>query len=118
MHTTITEDNSLLGSSAPMPADIAPGIPPSPDHDLMFNGGKRIANLNFFNFYVGGAEFWQASDLQSIDTALSTDMSDQNLNNLIVQYFPDGLITSNFLGSQVLNGPRRPSSPKAISKPW
>ena len=44
-----------------MPADIAPGIPPSPDHDLMFNGGKRIANLNFFNFYVGGAEFWQAS---------------------------------------------------------
>ena len=87
-----------------MPAEIAPGIPPSPDHDLIFNGGKRIANLKFFNFYVGGAESWQASDMQSIDTALSTSMSDQNLNNVIVQYFPDGSITSNFLGSQVLNG--------------
>ena len=44
-----------------MLSDIAPGIQPSPDHDLIFNGGRTLANLNFFNFYVGGAEFWQAS---------------------------------------------------------
>jgi hypothetical protein len=86
--------------------DIAPGIPPSPDHDLIFNGGRTFANLNFFNFYVGGAESWQVSDMKSIDTALSAAMSDRNLNNVISQYFPpDGQITSNFLGSRVLPGP-------------
>ena len=30
------------------------GLPPSPDHDLVFRGGKTIANLVFTNFYVGG----------------------------------------------------------------
>jgi len=88
-----------------VPSDIAPGIPPSPDHDLIFNGGRTIADLNFFNFYVGGAESWQASDMLSIDTALGAAMSDRNLNNVIVQYFPRGQITSNFLGSRVLPGP-------------
>ena len=86
--------------------DIAPGLPPSPDHDLIFNGGRTFAKLNFFNFYVGGAESWRVSDMQSIDTALSAAMSDRNLNNVISQYFPpDGQITSNFLGSRVLPGP-------------
>jgi hypothetical protein len=51
--------------------DIAAGVLPSPDHDLIFNGGRTIANLHFFNFYVGGAESWQVSDMQSIDSALS-----------------------------------------------
>jgi hypothetical protein len=88
-----------------VPSDIAPGIPPSPDHDLIFNGGRTIADLNFFNFYVGGAESWRASDMLSIDTALGAAMSDRNLNNVIVQYFPRGQITSNFLGSRVLPGP-------------
>ena len=86
--------------------EIAPGIAPSPDHDLIFNGGRTFAKLNFFNFYVGGAESWRVSDMQSIDTALSAAMSDRNLNNVISQYFPpDGQITSNFLGSRVLPGP-------------
>ena len=88
-----------------MSSDIAPGILPRPDHDLIFNGGRTIANLNFFNFYVGGAESWRVSDMQSIDTALSAAMSDRNLNNVIVQYFPGGQITSKFLGSKVLPGP-------------
>jgi len=88
-----------------MLSDIAPGIQPSPDHDLIFNGGRTLANLNFFNFYVGGAESWRVSDMQSIDTALSAAMSDRNLNNVIVQYFPSNQITSNFLGSRVLPGP-------------
>ena len=67
-----------------MLSDIAPGIQPSPDHDLIFNGGRTLANLNFFNFYVGSPESWQVSDMQSIDTALSAAMSDRNLNNVIV----------------------------------
>jgi hypothetical protein len=84
---------------------IAPGIQPSPDHDLIFNGGRTIAHLNFLNFYVGGNESWQVSDMKSIDTALGAAMSDQHLNNVMVQYFPEGQITSNFLGSRVLPGP-------------
>jgi hypothetical protein len=92
--------------------DIASGILPSPDHDLIFNGGRTFANLNFFNFYVGGAESWQVSDMQSIDPALSAAMSDRNLNNVISQYFPDGQITSNFLGSRVLPG----SAPRVVSQ--
>jgi len=87
-----------------MPSDIAPGIQPSSDHDLIFNGGRTIAHLNFFNFYVGGDGSWQVSDMKSIDAALSKAMSDKNLNNVMVQYFPEGQITSNFLGSRVLPG--------------
>lgn len=84
--------------------ELAPGLPATPEHDLVFNGGKTIANLNFRNYYVGGAGAWQASDMTSIDAALSAAMSDPNLNNVMVQYFPGGAITSNFLGSQVLPG--------------
>ena len=101
---TSAADKSIRARTM-MLSDIAPGIQPSPDHDLIFNGGRTIANLNFFNFYVGGAESWRVSDMQSIDTALSAAMSDRNLNNVIVQYFPSNQITSNFLGSRVLPGP-------------
>ncbi len=99
------EANIRKSVAMPQPADLAPGLPPTPEHDLVFNGGKTVANLNFINFYVGGAGAWQASDMQSIDSALSAAMSDQDLNNVMVQYFPGGAITSNFLGSQVLPGP-------------
>ena len=92
--------------SMPQPAELAPGLPATPAHDLVYNGGKTIANLNFPNFYVGGAESWQVSDMQSIDAALAAAMSDQDLNNVMVQYYPSGAITSHFLGSQVLTGPK------------
>jgi len=84
---------------------LAPGVPATPEHDLIFNGGKTIANLSFTNFYVGGSGAWNQNDIQSIDGALSAAMSDQNLNNVMVQYYPGGQISSNFLGSQVLAGP-------------
>src|ERR1035441_8404124 len=86
------------------PEAIAPGIRPSPAHDLLFHGGKIIPNLTFKNFYVGGAQAWQLSDIQSIDQALAAAMSDQNLNNVMVQYFP-GKITSTALPSEILFGP-------------
>ena len=89
----------------PKPEVLAPGLPPTPDHNLIFHGGKTIANLSFANFYVGGANAWAPSDTQSIDTALAAAMSDQNLNNVMVQYFPAGQISTTFAGSQVLAGP-------------
>jgi len=86
------------------PAVIAPGISPSPDHDLVFNGGKTIADLIFTNLYVGGTQAWQAADIQQIDRALSAAMSDVRLNNVMSQYYPGGSISSTFLPSQILPG--------------
>ncbi|HWX20684.1 MAG TPA: hypothetical protein VN578_12360 [Candidatus Binatia bacterium] len=86
------------------PEVIAPGVRPAPAHDLVFHGGKTISSLLFKNFYVGGAQAWQVSDIQSIDQALAAAMSDQDLNNVMVQYFP-GKITSTALPSEILAGP-------------
>ena len=89
----------------PEPAVIAPGVPPSPAHDLQFHGGHIIADLVYTNFYVGGAAAWQASDIQNIDQALAAAMADPNLNNVMVQYFHSGAISTTFKPSQVLAGP-------------
>src|ERR1700693_743481 len=97
-------------AGSPSPKAIAPGIAPSPDHDLKFQGGKTIQDLRFMNFYVGG-DAWDAGDIANIDKALSAAMSDRNLNNVMVQYFP-GPITTNFDGSKTLPGP----APQIISQ--
>ena len=89
-------------AGSPVPTAIAPGVPPSPDHDLKYQGGKTIQNLRFTNFYVGG-DAWDAGDIANIDKALTEAMSDQDLNNVMVQYFP-GPITTSFDGSQPLPG--------------
>jgi len=88
-----------------MPAVRAPGLPASPKHDLIFHGGKTIADLIFINFFVGGAAAWNPSDIQSINDALAAAMSDKNLNNVMSQYYPSGNITSTFQGSHILAGP-------------
>ena len=82
---------------------IAPGLKPTPSHDLHFQGGKTIADLSFKNFYVG-ADAWPAADIASIDAALAAAMSDAHLNNVMEQYFP-GTISSAFDGSEKLAGP-------------
>jgi hypothetical protein len=89
-------------AQSPVPMAIAPGIPPAPEHDLKFQGGKTIQDLRFMNFYVGG-DTWNQSDIANINKALAEAMSDTDLNNVIVQYFP-GPITTNFDGSQTLPG--------------
>jgi hypothetical protein len=91
--------------SMPSPEAIAPGIAPSPGHDLIFHGGHTIADLVFTNFYVGGTAAWKASDIENIDKALAAAMSDVDLNNVMSQYYPSGNITSTFRPSQTLAGP-------------
>jgi len=95
---------------SPVPTAIAPGIPPTPEHDLKYQGGKTIQNLRFMNFYVGG-DAWDKGDIANIDQALAAAMSDQDLNNVMVQYFP-GPITTTFAGSQTLPG----SGPQVMSQ--
>ena len=89
----------------PPPAVIAPGIHPTPAHDLIFHGGRIIQDLVYTNFFVGGAAAWTTSDRQHIDAALAAAMSDVALNNVMSQYYASGKITTTFRGSQVLAGP-------------
>jgi hypothetical protein len=84
---------------------IAPGLHPTPAHDLKFRGGKTIAALTFTNFYVGGTKAWKKFDRQSIDKALAAAMADQNLNNVLTQYFT-AKIDSTFEKSAILRGSR------------
>jgi hypothetical protein len=104
-HKTKAETGFRARASMPKPVAIAPGLPVTPEHDLVFNGGHTISDLVFTNFYVGGSDAWRSSDIRSVDEALSEAMSDRNLNNVMGQYYPTGQITSTFRGSQTLAGP-------------
>lgn len=104
-HGTRAERGFRRRVSMPTPAELAPGLPPTPEHDLIFHGGNTLADLVFTNFYIGGSDAWNASDIQAIDNALAAAMSDQRLNNVMSQYYPSGQIASKFSGSQILAGP-------------
>ena len=84
----------------------------SASHDLQSHGGKTIPNLHYTNFYVGGASSWSQSDMQSIDAALAAALSDQSLNNVMMQYFQNQPISTTFASSQVLPG----SAPAVVSQ--
>jgi len=89
---------------APVEAAIVPGIPPTRDRDLRYRGGKIIVDLTFSNFYLGGSEAWSATDVENIDRSLAAAMSDEGLENVMVQYFPKRPTTT-FKPSHVLPGP-------------
>ena len=108
-HRSKAEKGFRSRVAMPTPTALAPGLPLTPEHDLIFHGGKTISDLVFANFYVGGSGAWQANDMQSIDQALAAAMSDTDLNNVMCQYYPSGEITSTFQGSQVLAGPAPPT---------
>src|SRR2546428_13721643 len=80
------KSHAASGFPLPEPEVLAPGIPPTPAHDLLFHGGKTIRNLTFANLYVADSA-WHQSDMQNIDRALSSAMTDVNLNNVMAQYF-------------------------------
>ena len=100
-----TRAEERLRGRVAMPAALAAGLPRTPAHNLIFHGGNTIPDLVFTNFYVGGNNAWNASDTDSIDKALDAAMSDEDLNNVMSQYYPSGKITSAFKGSSILAGP-------------
>jgi hypothetical protein len=91
------------GASMSSSRAVAPGIHPTPDHDLVFHKGKTIETLTYTNFYVGGVTSWQAADIRNIDQALGAAMSDSGLNNVLAQYFP-AMPTTTFKPSTTLPG--------------
>jgi Calcineurin-like phosphoesterase len=95
-----SEAHRRAPAPTPPSSSLAPGFQPQPGWNLVNNGGPTIADLTFVNRYVGGAVNWQASDMTSIDNALSKAMSDAGLQSVISQYYP-GPITSTMLPSAV-----------------
>src|SRR3954467_6308998 len=106
-----SQASGLPGAIAPaqaggvQPSALAPGLRPTPEHDLEFHGGRTIQDLKFVTYYIGGAAAWAASDVTSIDKSLEAAMTDEPLNNVMAHYF-NGKITSQFLGSTFLAGPK------------
>jgi hypothetical protein len=99
----VQEAKTIVSSAAT--GELVSGFPTIPDIDLINKGGKTISDLSFVNFYVGKSGSWNENDIKSIDSALAAAMSDKNLNNVMVQYFPGhNSITSTFRGSQLLSG--------------
>jgi hypothetical protein len=89
----------------PQAEAIAQGFPKHTELNLHDRGGKIITDLGYTNFFVGGAGSWDAQDIKNIDTNLSKAMSDQGLNNVLLQYFRGAAnITTTFKPSQILPG--------------
>lgn len=75
---------------------IAQGFTPHRELNLVDHGGKIIRDLAYANFFVGGAS-WKQQDMQNIDDNLEKAMTDQRLNNVLLQYFRGASnITSTF----------------------
>jgi hypothetical protein len=91
--------------SSDIATQLIGGFPPLPELDLTYRGGKTISDLSYANFYIGKSDSWDQSDIKSIDSVLGSAMSGKNLNNVIVQHFPDtDKITSSFKGSELFPG--------------
>lgn len=73
------------------PDAIARGIPPDPSADLVFHGGKTVPQMEFQNVFLGGQASWLASDIDSINTAITLAMQDRRLNNVVGQFFDVGV---------------------------
>src|SRR5262245_32376100 len=96
----------------PVADAAAPGFTPRPALNLRDRHGKIIADLVYSNFFVGGSA-WSAQDRDNIDQNLAKAMSDQGLNNVLVQYFRGvANVTSTFRPSTLLPG----AAPATISR--
>jgi hypothetical protein len=86
---------------------LAPGVSASPKDDLVFRGGKTLPQMGFQNIYLGRASDFAAGDVQSIDDAITRLMRDEQLKNIIQQYFPGKQLAYDVAPSVVLDENRR-----------
>jgi len=91
---------------------LANGITASPQEDLRYRGGHTIKDLKYMNVYVGGSDAWDPNDWKNIDKSLAAAMSDQRLNNVVMQYFGNQQVSAQFLGSFFMSGWK----PKMVQK--
>jgi hypothetical protein len=80
---------------------IAPGFASHKDLNLRDHNGKIIRDLVYTNFFVGGKS-WHSDDAQRINQNLKSAMTDQHLNNVLIQYFRGAAnITTTFVPTSV-----------------
>jgi hypothetical protein len=105
-------DRGLPGTAMPMPKVIAPGIDPSPLHDLIFHGGKvtPTCTTRISSWAAPRPERGRPSVNQY---GLEAAMRDTKLNNVMKQYFPGAKISCDFHGSDILPG----AKPKSFDEP-
>jgi hypothetical protein len=113
MHVTTTNATGIM-NVAIHPATEAGGVyraarvagfPANPSLNLLRYPGRTIEHLTFTHVYLGGVTAWQHDDVQQLDWALPAAMRDSHLNNVLAQYFPDGMPTAAFAPSRNLDGP-------------
>jgi hypothetical protein len=86
---------------------LAPGVSASPKDDLIFRGGKTLAQMGFQNIYLGRSSDFASGDVQSIDDAITRLMRDEQLKSVIQQYFPGKALAYDVAPSVILEENRR-----------
>lgn len=86
---------------------LAPGVSASPDDDLVFRGGKVLPQMAFQNIYLGRASDFAPGDVESIDDAITRLVRDEQLKNIVQQYFPGKPLTYDVAPSVILDENRR-----------
>jgi hypothetical protein len=86
---------------------LAPGVTASPSDDLVFRGGKTLPQMGFQNIYLGRAKDFAKGDVEAIDDAITRLMRDEQLKNVVQQYFPGKKLSYDVAPSVVLDENRR-----------
>ena len=86
---------------------LAAGISASPQDDLVFRGGKTLPQMGFQNIYLGRSKDFASGDVDSIDSAITRLMRDEQLKSIIQQYFPGKKLEYDIAASVILDENRR-----------
>jgi hypothetical protein len=97
---------------------LAPGVSASPRDDLVFRGGKTLAQMGFQNIYLGRASDFAAGDVTSIDDAITRVIRDEQLKQIVQQYFPGKPLSYDIAASVILdeNRPNEMDEPDVQNK--
>jgi hypothetical protein len=85
---------------------LAAGVSASPKDDLIFRGGKTLPQMGFQNIYLGRAKDFAKGDVESIDDAITRLMRNEQLQNVIQQYFPGKTLAYDIAPSVILDETR------------
>lgn len=88
------EDGTIEG---PIPGSASPadGSASAASQDLHYRGGKTLQHISYVNLYVGGESAgWKANEVENIENSIAAALNDQNLNNVIMQYFDNQPISA------------------------
>ncbi len=100
------DHSALPGTKFPSPKAIAPGVSPAPLSDLLFHGGKTLAQMEYQNIYLGQEKDWKQSDIDSIEQGIRLATQDRRMNNVLEQYFPGANVTCDPRDALIDNQPK------------